>query len=251
MTGEVLRGVEILREQRGRHDERRAGVREALARRAVHGELACRVERFDARKVAEGVGVFGVREAAQHDGTGVARAGQRDVPERAARPRDELGLLRGGELRLVLRRHLAEFQLLLDLLPDLRVVLHDIERLEPLQIKIALVRLGRVALHAELVEERADFLLKVRGGLTRRVDGEQQRGQTRGWDEAAGLHGRGHFTCNFATSLAFNARLNTAISSSRPSQFDSLSLRPPRKHWSKPAGNFAGACASSSRLPLR
>ena len=188
MGGDVLRGVEILREQRGRHDERCAGVREALARRAVHGELARRVERLDAREVAEGVGELRVREAAQHDGAGVAGTGQRDFVECAAHPRDELGLLRAGELRLVLGRHLTEFELLLNLLPDLRVALHGVEGLKALEVEVALVVLGRVALEAELVQQGADVLLKVCGRPARRAGEEQQGGEQQEQDRSLHRH---------------------------------------------------------------
>ena len=86
MAGDLLRRVEVLRDQRRRHHQRVAGVGEPFARRAVDGELAGRVERVDAGQVAERVGVFGVVEPAEDHPPGVAGPPGRLGREEAAGP---------------------------------------------------------------------------------------------------------------------------------------------------------------------
>ena len=75
VPGDLLGGVEVLGDQRGRHGERVTGVGEAFSGGAVGGKLFGRVEGWDAGEVPDGVGVFGVIEAAQDDGPRVSGAG--------------------------------------------------------------------------------------------------------------------------------------------------------------------------------
>lgn len=60
-----------------------------------------------------------------------------------------------------------------------------------------------------------------------------------------------HGAPSFAISPAFSARSNTAISSIRPSQFESLSLRPPKKHSCGALADSVTLSVSNSSVPLR
>ena len=160
VRGDVLGSAEILREQRGRHDERRAGVRESFACGAIDGELAEGIERLHARQIADRVAVFHVRQPPQHHGAGIARVGERHLVEHRPHPAGEqLHLLR-RRLRLVLWRHLAVANLFQRSLPHDRIVLHKRDRRESLQVQIPLLLLRRVARDAILLQHRPDGLLE-------------------------------------------------------------------------------------------
>ena len=122
MSGHLLRRIEILREQGGRHHQRRPGIREPLPRRAIHGKLPGRIERIDSGEVAQGVGVFVVGEPTQHHRPWITGVGEGEVIERAPHPTEELLLLGFGWLLLLLWRHLAVEDLVDHILPDLRIL---------------------------------------------------------------------------------------------------------------------------------
>ena len=76
MVGDLLAGVEVLREQGRRHHERVAGVGKSLAGGAIGRKLAGGLQ-IDARQIEQRVRVLGIAEPAQHDRPGVAGAGER------------------------------------------------------------------------------------------------------------------------------------------------------------------------------
>ena len=83
MGGDVFGGLQIAIDQRRRHGETIADVREAFAGRAVRGELLRRVE-IDAGEIAERVRVFGVVEPAENDPSRIAVPPGRLLAEQAA-----------------------------------------------------------------------------------------------------------------------------------------------------------------------
>ena len=101
-----------------------------------------RVERGDARQVLDRVGVFGIRETAEHDRTWVAGVGDRDLLERLMRPIKQ-HLLRGRRERLLLlRRHLAAGDLLQHRFPDLRGTTNIGDGRKLFQVDVTLLLLG-------------------------------------------------------------------------------------------------------------
>ena len=107
MLGDVLTSVEVLREKARRHHQSRTDVRKAFARGTIDRKLASRVERRDAGQILDRVGVFGIRETAEHHWSWVASVSDRNLIERLMRPIEQ-HLLRGlRERLLLLRRHLA------------------------------------------------------------------------------------------------------------------------------------------------
>ena len=160
MAGDVLRGIEILREQRGRHHQSGAGIGKAFARRAIDGKFFRGIERRNAREIADRVGVFPVRQAPQSHRPRIPSAGQRDAIQRALHPvREELHLL-GRRPRLVLRRHFFVANLIQGVLPNQGVAFHQSQRGKAFQIKIALLLLRGVASDAELFQQRTNGLLE-------------------------------------------------------------------------------------------
>ena len=155
MAGHLLGGIEVLGDQRRRHHQRLAHVHEALARGRIDGELPGRVERLHAGQVAERVGVLGVGEPAQHHRSWVARVQPRPPVEQGPHARHQLlpGFVVHG--RPILRRHFAQRHLLEHLLPDLGVGRPGGGSDEALEVEVALVLLGGMALQAMRIEERA------------------------------------------------------------------------------------------------
>ena len=127
MAGHCLRGVEVLRHERRRHHERLARVRKSLARAAVGRKLPRRIERVVAGEVADGVGVFGGIEPAEHDAAGVARPGAGLGLEKVMEPLADLGPFLLGRLVGLRRRHLAGGHHLGHPLPDLQLMANGIE----------------------------------------------------------------------------------------------------------------------------
>ena len=153
MRGDFLGCVEILREQRRRHHERRADIRESFACRAIDRKLTRGIERLHACQITQRVGVFHVREPPQHNGTGVARVRESDLIQRATHPIGELFFLGRGELLLLLRRHLAELHLVEHVFPDVRLFV-DVRGFE---IEVTLLLFGRVAVEAVGLEDGASL----------------------------------------------------------------------------------------------
>ncbi len=60
MSGDVLRGVEIFRDERRGHHQSLPGIRESFAGSAVSGKLRGGIECLHSGKVANRVGVFAV-----------------------------------------------------------------------------------------------------------------------------------------------------------------------------------------------
>ena len=175
-------GVEILGEQRGRHDKCRTSVGEAFARGPVHGEFAGRIERGDPGQIAERVAILVVGEPAEHDWPRITGTRQRDVGESLPRPVGELFLPRGGKRLGLLGGHLAQGQLFLHAFPDIGVTTDLGERLEPLEVEFTLLFFGRVAGDAVLGQQGPDLLAEGvgpqrRGGTGDERDEEQERGE--------------------------------------------------------------------------
>ena len=112
VVGHVLRGVQVLREQRrGDVRQRLGGVREALAGGPVGGELAGRPQ-VDAGRVADGGVVLGVARPPQRDED--RRAAPRAADSRAAGSVTfdgvDVATLSGDRLRAMRRRMQMIFQ---------------------------------------------------------------------------------------------------------------------------------------------
>ncbi len=106
MLGDLFPGIEILCEQGRGHNQRRAGVREALARGTVGRELFRRVER-DSGQIANRVGVLGIVQPPQHDRARIPGAGQRLGVQIPLDPAAQLLPLFGRWLFGVLGGHFA------------------------------------------------------------------------------------------------------------------------------------------------
>ena len=76
VLGDLASRVEVFRQQGRRHDERVARVGEAFAGRPVGRKIAGRIE-VDPRQVADRIGVFGIAQTPQHDGSRIAGPRQR------------------------------------------------------------------------------------------------------------------------------------------------------------------------------
>src|SRR5262249_1690244 len=137
----ILRGVEVLGEERGR-DVRECfgGVGEAFTGCAIDGELARRLK-VNAGKFADRVVVLRVRQPPQRDVPRIAGARLRLTIKEPAGPREQDLLLPGGELRLFLWRHFASFDLLDDALPHLQVFADVVAARELLQVEAPLLDL--------------------------------------------------------------------------------------------------------------
>ena len=160
MACEILRGIQILREQRRRHHQCRTRVGESLASRAINGKLLRRIERRDACEVTNRVSVFHVRQTPKHHRAGITSAGERDVIQRALHPvREQLHLL-GRRSRFPFRRHFVVANLFQRTLPHHRVALHEFESREALHTEITLLLLGRVAGDAVFLQHRLNGLAK-------------------------------------------------------------------------------------------
>ena len=155
MAGDVLGGVQILRDERRRHHQRIAGVREPFARRAVDRETRAP---GPANRRRSGRGAC---RCIRHCSAGAARRAPDRPPEPSPRRRDtphpvpEPVRLGVGRLSRLLRRHLAVVEHLGDLLPGPSIGPHAPERVEPLEIQVAFLLVGRMARQAELFQERA------------------------------------------------------------------------------------------------
>ena len=160
MAGDILCGIEILCEQRRRHHQSGAGIGKAFARRAIDGKFLRGIERRNTREIADGVGVFPVRQTPQPHRPRIPRAGQRDAIQRALHPvREELHLL-GRRPRLVLRRHLFVANLIQGVLPNQGVAFHESQRGKAFQIEIALLLLRGVASDAVFLQHRLNGMAK-------------------------------------------------------------------------------------------
>ena len=156
MVGDLLAGVEVLREQGRRHHERIAGVGKTLAGGAIDGKLAGGLQ-IDARQIEQRVRVLGVAEPAQHDRPGIAGAGERLGLQVVGNPAPQPLPALGRRLGSFLRRHLAVVEHLGDLEPRLGRAPHVVERRELLEVERPFLHVGRVTLHAMLVQDRADL----------------------------------------------------------------------------------------------
>ena len=83
-----------------------------------------------------------IGQSAEHDRTGIARIGQRDLIERRSHPFGQESLLLGRKLFGILRRHLAQSQLFLHLFPDVSIAFDMIKRIKPFQVEFAFLLLG-------------------------------------------------------------------------------------------------------------
>ena len=156
VISDVFRRVEILRHERWRHHKRVADVHEAFARGGIDRKLLRRIERLHAGQITNRVSVLRVVQPSQNDRSRIAGTSQRRLVQGAVHPRQQFLTLGHGHLRLFLRRHLAQGNLLDHALPHLRV-LHDVrERLEAFEVEIALLFLGRVTAEAILLQRRLD-----------------------------------------------------------------------------------------------
>ena len=122
MGGDRLSCVEVFREQRRRHDERRAGVGESFAGGAVDRKLARRREGRQASQIADGVRVFGVAQPAENDAARIAGIGARFRIEISPHPLAQRFSLVGRGLLGVLGRHFPLIEHLRDLLPRRRAL---------------------------------------------------------------------------------------------------------------------------------
>ena len=161
MSRQRLGRIEIFGQQRRRHHEGRPGIGESFARRTIHRKLLRRIQRSHAGQVSDGVGVFHVGQAPQHHRSRITRIRQGDPVQRTLHPvRQELHLF-GTWLRFVLGRHLMIMNLLQGVLPHRRIVLHQIQGLEALQIKVPLLLFRGVASDTVFLEQRLDGLPEV------------------------------------------------------------------------------------------
>ena len=167
VQGDVLARVEILGKQPRRHHQGRADVREAFAGGTVDRELAGRIERRDARQVLDRVGVFGVGEAAEHDGPWVAGVSEGDSLERQARPIEQRLLCGRRECLLLLRRHLSAGDLLQHRFPDLGGATNIRDGRKLLQVYVTFLLLGRVTVQTGVLEDRQNLLDVVIGARAR------------------------------------------------------------------------------------
>ena len=151
---DVLRGIEILRHERRRHHKGVADVHEAFAGSGVGRKLLRRVERPHAGQIADGVGIFGVGETAEHDRAGVAGAGLSGGGQRCLDPLEQVLSFAGRRLRLVLGRHFPERHLINHVLPCFRMFEQLGERGEAFEVEVALLLLGRMAAEAILLQHR-------------------------------------------------------------------------------------------------
>ena len=151
---DFLGRIEILGEQRRRHHQRRARIREAFAGGTISGKLARGIERFHAREIAHRVSVFHIGKPPQHDRPRIARVRQRDFIQHRLHPCRELHLLLRGQLPLLSRRHFVVRELLKNALPDCRLFPDRRDGSKLFQIEIALLFFGRVAGVAMLLQDR-------------------------------------------------------------------------------------------------
>ena len=153
VTRDVLRRIEILREQRGRHHQRRACIRKTFASGAIDREFLRWIERLDAGQIAQRVGVFHVRQPPQHDGAGIAGIREGDLIQSASHPVRELLFFLGGELLFLLRRHFAHLDLLQHIFPDVRLFLN----VGGFEIEVAFLFFSGVAVEAVGLKEGSRF----------------------------------------------------------------------------------------------
>ena len=156
VTRNVFRRIEIFRQQRRRHHERRTRIGKTFASRAIDRKLLRRIERLDAREIPQRVGVFHVRQPTQHDGARIASVREGDLIQGSAHPVRELHFLRSAGLLLFLRRHLAHLDLLQHIFPDVRLF----SNVGGFEIEIAFLLLGRVTVEAILVQHGLNGLLQ-------------------------------------------------------------------------------------------
>ena len=179
---DVFARVEILRQQRRRHNQRVASVREPFARRAIDRELFGRIERRHAGQIADGVGVFGIAQPPEHDWPRIARARQRLGVEIPLDPASQLLALLDGRLLRVLRRHLAVIEHLDDLEPSARPASDVIELREAFEIEFTLLLRRRVTVQTKLLHQRSSrrdvFARKCGEGVRLRLSSETDRRRT-------------------------------------------------------------------------
>ena len=177
MPRHLLRRFEVLRQQRRRHDQCRTHIGEAFARRAIDRELAGRIERRHSGQITERVGEFVIGQPAEHDRPRIARIGQRDLIERRSHPADQLSFLFHRELLGILRRHLAQCELLLHMFPNIRLPLDLLQRSEALQVELSFLLLSRMTSHAVLAQQRPNRLVERVSSETRSHQTEHEQGR--------------------------------------------------------------------------
>ena len=178
-----LRGVEILRHQCRRHDERLAGVCKSLACAAVGRKLPRRIERVNAGQIADAVRVFGIVEPAEHNATGVARLGASLGLEELMEPLPDLGTLFVAWLVSLWRRHLPAGHHLGHPLPHLHLAANRFERREAREVDISFFQIAGMAILAVVLDEWHHPLVPRRQWLDHhRFRPEKMSGRDAGYD---------------------------------------------------------------------
>lgn len=163
VRGDFLSGVEVLGEERGGHDEGVSGIGEAFAGGAIDGELAGGIE-IDTGEIADGVGVFGVAESAEDDGTGISCIGVGFGGEVLVDPFADFAFLFGGQGFGVLGGHFLMVDQFGGFLPDLGGLADFVDGGEAVEYEISLGIVGGVTLEAGLLENGEGRLLVSGGG---------------------------------------------------------------------------------------
>ena len=161
------RGRQIPLHQDGRDEKRVGVVVETAAAAAVRGEFVRRTVGH-AEQVADGVVVFhAVQPMAHHVARILLDLGVVDSGQRRLDPGFKPVLFLGRGLLLVLGRHFAGVDLLVNLLPELRVTVERRLIRELRQIDLALLLFLPVAVMAIRHQQRLDVLAEVRRRSTR------------------------------------------------------------------------------------
>ena len=147
-----LARVEVLGHESRRHRLAGSGIDEALAGRSVDRKFLCRVERRDARQIADRVVVLVVGQPPQNDRPRIARVLLRLAEQKVPHPVAQLFLLGVVGLRRILRRHLSGVEHRADFDPHRRLLLEIGQRRELAEINLRFRRVAGVALEAELFQ---------------------------------------------------------------------------------------------------
>ena len=183
MAGDFLGRIQVLRHQGRGHHQRVAHVHEPLAGSGIGRKFPDRVQRIQARQIADRKRVFGVVQPAQHHRPRIARPRPGHFIQQGVDAFHQLlPFLRGG-LRFALGRHLAIRDLLQRLQPRFRLFEYLGGQGELLQIEIALVLFRGMALEAISGYQRFDrfcehpapdgvagCLIRSRGRVARRYE---------------------------------------------------------------------------------